>query len=101
MLRLSDLAALGRPLRQDDVDQLGQATTEAICDAIDEDRPDDAKALARYTIDEGKGLHDLMCDWVWNLLSEVADRHGEEEMYRVLRASQEGWMLRRTWKGFL
>ncbi len=101
MLRLTDLARFGRPVRQDDWPELGVPTHEQICEAIDQGRHEDAKSLARYTIDEGKALHDLMCDWVWDLLTRIADRHGEEEMYRVLRGSQEGWMMRRTWKGFL
>ena len=101
MLKLSDLALLGRPVRQDDVEELGAATPEKICEAIDEGRLGDAKKLARYVIGEGKALHDLMCDWVWNLLSEIARRHGESEMYRILRATQETWMMKRTWRGFL
>ena len=101
MLKLADLAKLGRPLRQDDMADLGRPTPEAICQAIDEGRLEEAKALAWYTIDEGKGLHDLYCDWVWDLLSGIAERHGEEEMYRCLRTSQASWMMRRSWKGFL
>ena len=101
MLKLAELAAVGREVRQDDLQDLVQPTHDKIREAIDAGRLDEAKALAEYVIPEGKGLHDLMCDWVWNLLTEVANRHGEEEMYAVLRASQEGWMLKRTWKGFL
>lgn len=101
MLKLTDLAKLGRPVRQDDWAELGAATPEQICKAINEGRHEDAKRLARYVIDEGKPLHDLMCDWVWDLLTRIADRHGEEEMHRILRASQETWMMKRTWKGFL
>ncbi len=101
MLKLSDLALPGRPVRQDDVEELGAATPGKICEAIDDGRLGDAKKLARYVIGEGKALHDLMCDWVWNLLSEIARRHGESEMYRILRATQETWMMKRTWRGFL
>ncbi len=101
MLKLAEMARLGRPVRQDDLDDLGTATPRLLKQAIDAGRHQEAKALADYTVAEGKGLHDLMCDWVWNLLTVVAERHGEEEMYRTLRASQEGWMMRRTWKGFL
>ena len=60
MLKLAELAMLGRPVRQDDWDELGIATPERIIDAIDGGRLDEAKALARYMIDEGKALHDLM-----------------------------------------
>jgi hypothetical protein len=101
MLKLTDLARLGRAVRQDDWAGLGVPTPERICEAIDQGRYEEAKRLARYTIDEGKGLHDLMCDWIWDLLTRIAERHGEEEMYRSLRASQETWMMKRTWKAFL
>jgi hypothetical protein len=101
MLKLVDLAKLGRKVRQDDWDDLGAATSEKIVEAIDDGRLNEAKELARYIIPEGKALHDLMCDWVWDLLSQVAKRHGEQDMYESLRDSQSGWMLRRTWRGFL
>ncbi len=101
MLKLADFAALGRAMRQDPPEEQGRPTPDLIEAAIDAGRLDEAKALARYMIPEGKGLHDLMCDWVWNLLTEIARRTSEEEMYQALRASQEGWMLKRTWKGFL
>ncbi len=101
MLKLSELALLGRELRQDDWAELGTPTPEAIVRALDEGRIDDAKRLAQYLTAEGKGLHDLMCDWVWDLLTRIAERHGEEEMHRILRASQDTWMMKRTWKAFL
>ncbi len=98
---LEDFAKWKRPLRQDDPDTLGIPTTEMICEAIDNGHYEEAKSLARYTITEGKALHDLMCDWVWHFLTLIADRHGEEEMIVILRASQESWMMKRTWKAFL
>jgi hypothetical protein len=101
MIRLSDLAKLGRPVRQDDAADLGRPTQALVDEAVEAGRADEAKALARYMIPEGKPLHDLFCDWVWNLLTYIADRHGEEEVYQALRASQGGWMMRRTWRGFL
>jgi len=101
LLKLSELALLGREVRQDDWAELGTATPEAIVRALEEGRSQDAKRLARYLTVEGKGLHDLMCDWVWDLLTRIAERHGEEEMHRILRASQDTWMMKRTWKAFL
>ena len=92
---------LGRDLRQDDWQDLGKPTQEAAIAAIDDSQLEDAKALMRYMIPEGKALHDLMCDWVWDLLTQIAKRRGEQEMFECLRDSQSGWMLRRTWKGFL
>ena len=101
MLRLTDMAKLGRKVRQDELETLGAPTQSLLVDAIDDGRVAEAKALAQYTVGEGKSLHDLMCDWVWDLLTRIAQRHGEEEMYDTLRASQATWMMKRTWKGFL
>lgn len=101
MLKLSEFAFLGRDLRQDDCEDLGTPTPESIVRALEEGRVEDAKRLAEYLTAEGKGLHDLMCDWVWDLLTRIADRHGEDEMYRILRSSQDGWMMKRSWKAFL
>ena len=101
MLKLSDMARVGRLVRQDDTADLGTPTPKLIDEALADDRLDDAHALAHYTVTEAKSLHDLFCDWIWDLLTHIADEHGEEAVYRALRKSQGGWMLRRTWKGFL
>ncbi|MCP5066488.1 MAG: hypothetical protein GY946_07965 [bacterium] len=101
MLKLSELALLGRHVRQDDWSELGIPTPEAIVMALDEGRVEDAKQLAQYLCAEGKSLHDLMCDWVWDLLTRIAQQHGEEQMFQILRGSQETWMMKRSWKAYL
>jgi hypothetical protein len=101
MLKFSDMAAVGRKVRQDDWDDLGVATPKLIEEAIEDGRYEKAKALGHYTVPESKGLHDLFCDWLWDLFTQIAERHGEEELHQMLRATQGGWMMRRTWKGFL
>ncbi len=98
MLKLSDFS--GRLLREDDVAEIGRPTGEVIADAIDAGRHDEAKALARNLVHEWKVLHDLYCDWMWDMLTKIADRFGEPEVYAMLRATQETWMLKRTWKVF-
>ena len=98
MLKLSDFA--GRVLREDDPDDLGRPTGDVIADAIDEGRTEEAKTLARNLIHEWKGLHDLYCDWIWDMLTRIARKFGEAEVYAMLRATQETWMMKRTWKGF-
>jgi hypothetical protein len=101
MPRLAKLAPLGREVRQEGWSELGAPTAAEIDLAVEEGRYQDARQLARYLTAEGKGLHDLMCDWVWDLLTRIAERHGEEEMHRILRQSQASWMMKRTWKAFL
>jgi hypothetical protein len=99
MLRLVKSKRLGRFIREDDWDDLGISTPNMIINAIDEGRYEEAKALANYLIPEGKGLHDLFCDWIWDILTKIASRYGEEAVYTLCRATQETWMLKRTWKG--
>ena len=62
MLRLSDLAVVGREVRQDDAPDLGRPTQELVCEAVDQGRPEEAKQLARYMVPEGKGLHGFLYD---------------------------------------
>jgi hypothetical protein len=101
MRKLEESAKMRRPVRQDDLGELGQATSAQLVDAIDDGRVEDARALARYIVPEGKALHDLLCDWLWDLLTKVAGRHGEQAMYESLKASQDTSFMRRTLKGFL
>ena len=99
MVKLVKSEKLRRLVREDEWGDLGLPTQELIVKAIDEGRYDEAKALARYFIPEGKGLHDLFCDWIWDMLTKTAIRDGEEAAYELCRATQETWMMRRTWKG--
>ena len=98
MLKLSDFA--GRLLRTDDAETLGKPSHLLAIDAIDAGRLDEAKDLTRTAHDEFKSLHDLYCDWMWDMLTKISERFGEAEVYSMLRATQEKWMLRRTWKAF-
>jgi len=91
----------GRCVRQDDLPDLGSPTQEKLVEAIEAGRLDEAKELARYVIPEGKALHDLMCDWVWDMLTQVGLSQGDEAVYLLSRATQQTWMMRRTWKAFM
>ncbi|MFC1669487.1 hypothetical protein ACFL20_03790 [Spirochaetota bacterium] len=90
----------GRFVRCDDVEDLGKPTQEAIVEAIEEGRLEDAKNLARYFVPEQKALHDLFCDWIWDIYTKIGEEHGDEAVYKMSRSTQETWMLRRTWKAF-
>jgi hypothetical protein len=101
MLRLVEMAEVGREVRQEEAAEIGVTTQQMLLEAIDAGRLDDAKRLAQYTITEGKSLHDLFCDWIWDMQTQIAKRFGEDAMGEILRESQQTWMLKRTWKGFL
>ncbi|MBW1869635.1 MAG: hypothetical protein JRI73_10180 [Deltaproteobacteria bacterium] len=99
MLNLVESEKLQRLIRKDDWKDLGRPTQEMIAAAIDEGRYDEAKALAGYFIPEGKALHDLFCDWIWDIFTKTSETNGEEAVYKLCRSTQETWMMRRTWKG--
>lgn len=99
MLKLNRSDKLRRLVREDDWTDLGVPTQEMISRAIDGGRYDEAKALAGYFIPEGKALHDLFCDWIWDIFTKTSEQHGEEAVYNLCRSTQETWMMRRTWKG--
>lgn len=99
MLKLTDFA--GRLLREGDPADLGTPTAKLIVEAIDAGDLEGARRLAQAAQDETKSLHDLMCDWVWDLLTQVGQRFGESAVHDVLRSSQSTWMMRRTWRAFL
>ena len=98
MLKFSDFA--GRLLRTDAPDTLGKPSHLLAEEAIDAGRYEEAKQLTRTAHDEFKSLHDLYCDWMWDMLSKISERFGEAEVGTMLRATQNKWMLRRTWKAF-
>lgn len=100
MFFLMNHPMLKRKLRGDPPDQLGNPTQEQVVAAIEAGSLQEAKDLARYMIPEGKALHDLFCDWIWDLFTQVGREYGDEAVYRLCRASQETWMMRRTWKAF-
>lgn len=99
MLKLNKSDKLKRLVREDDWEDLGVPTQEMISRAIDGGRYEEAKTLAEYFIPEGKALHDLFCDWIWDIFTKTSEQQGEEAVYKLCRSTQETWMLRRTWKG--
>jgi hypothetical protein len=101
MTHLFEHALLRRLLRQGTPAELGDATTKLLVEAIDRNDLDEAKRLARYITVESKSLHDLFCDWLWDIFSRIADRDGEQAMHDIMRESQATWMMKRTWRAML
>jgi hypothetical protein len=101
MLKLIHMEKLGRLIRADDWNDLGTPTQEMVARAVDQGLNDQAKTLARYVIPEGKALHDLFCDWIWDIFTKTGQLHGEEAVYNLCRSTQETWMMKRTWKGLM
>ena len=100
MLKLEHFARIRKPLRQDDLEQLGISTERLIIEAIDAGDTERAKALVRYVLDERKPLHDMQCDTYWDFLTRIGAAMGEAAVGQILRDSAlDG--LKRTWKAFL
>ena len=89
MLKI-DRELLGRPLRVDEpVEELGISSYDRLRDAVKAGDTETALELIEYIQIEGKGLHDVYCDWVYALLTWIADTCGEESLPEVLAFSKE------------
>ena len=89
MLKI-DTELLGRPLRVDEpIEELGISSYDRLREAVKSGDTGTALALIDYVQIEGKGLHDLYCDWVYGLLTWIADNCGEERLPEVLAYSKD------------
>lgn len=89
MLKI-DHDLLGRPLRVDDpIEELGISSYDRLRDAVKAGDTETALELIDYVQLEGKGLHDLYCDWVYGLLTWISDNYGEERLLDVLQHSKQ------------
>jgi len=88
MLKI-DYDMLGRPLRVDEpIEELGISTYDRLREAIKAGDTGTALELVDYVQIEGKGLHDLYCDWVYALLTWISEHNGEETLLEVLEYSK-------------
>jgi len=101
MLKFEYWDMIRRKIRFDNLEDMGVPTGDMICREIDAGNYESAKELAQYFVPESKGLHDLYCDWTYDLFDKIASKHGEEAMFEILKETQSTWMMRRTWKGLL
>ena len=89
MLKLSN-EPLGRIMRVDEpIEELGISSYDRLRDAIKAGDKETALKLTDYVQLEGKGLHDLYCDWSWAFLTWIADNCGEEKLPEALRYCRE------------
>lgn len=89
MLKI-DRELLGRPLRVDEpIEELGISSYDRLRDAVKAGDTKTALELIDLVQIEGKGLHDLYCDWVYALLTWIADTNGEERLPEVLAYSKD------------
>lgn len=79
-----------RPMRmEDDLKELGENTIGKLKKAMEQGNQELALALADYSFEEWKFLHDVYCDWAFADLAWVAKSYGEEEVPKILRHARE------------
>ncbi|MFH0813718.1 MAG: hypothetical protein V2A69_12915, partial [Pseudomonadota bacterium] len=67
----------------------GENTYSKLKQLIKKGKVAEALELVDYLHREGKGLHDLYCDWTYADLNYIAEKYGEEEVYHMLRNAKE------------
>ena len=75
----------------DDLRDMERRTVDRLTDAIDAGDADKAKKIARRMYNEFLGMHDLYGNWITATLSEVAKRHGDEELNHVMVEGVRAW----------
>jgi hypothetical protein len=88
MIKLEKSKALGRIIRQDDPEELVTSTWTLVRDAIRAGKVDEALTYLDYGYSEAKMMHDSMCSFVDDILTQLA-LFDEEEIYKVLRKRYE------------
>jgi len=88
-MTLTYFDSVKRRVRTDDWDweSLGRSTWTKIKEHIQSGDKHRAVELVDYLLPEGKRVHDLYCDWTYGLLTYVAEKYGEEEVYHIQRAT--------------
>jgi hypothetical protein len=91
MTETKHIAELGRPVRAGSWDQVGASGWQLLRDAISSGDADEAlKRLDELSTESREGINAYQ-DWVWGLLTYIADRWGEDEVPDAIRATASGW----------
>jgi hypothetical protein len=91
MGKLEESSLFKRLVRKDPVNEIGISTFAKLEEAIKGSKKEEALDLCGYLLWEGKRLHDGFCDWIYSLLTYIADQFGEEELYKTLRFNAKEW----------
>ena len=88
-MRIEKSEALGRNIRRDRGEDLGESTWEAIAHAIRDGRTADALAYLEYGCSEARSLHDGMCSLADDAITHLARLAGDQEVCSMLRKRYE------------
>jgi hypothetical protein len=89
MITIRQDELLGRPLRVDELNELGDNTIDKLKQVIKSGDQKLALDIAEYLLYEGASLHDTYTDWIFSELDFIAKNYGEEELPKVLRFVRE------------
>jgi hypothetical protein len=82
---------LGRPLRAGGWEQVGASGWKLLREAIASGRQEEAlELLDELSTESLEGINQYQ-DWVWALLSHIADRWGEDELPDAIRSTAGDW----------
>ena len=73
--------------------EMEKLTLDRLTDAIDAGDADKAKKIAKRMYNEFLAMHDLYRNWVTATLSEIARRHGDEELEQIMNEGVRAWWM--------
>jgi len=73
--------------------EMEKLTLDRLTDAIDAGDGDKAKKIAKRMYNEFLAMHDLYRNWVTATLSEIARRHGDEELEQIMNEGVRAWWI--------
>lgn len=76
---------------EDELREMEKLTVDRLTDAIDAGEPEKAKKIAKRMYNEFLAMHDLYRNWVTATLSEIAKRHGDEELEQIMTEGVRAW----------
>ena len=75
----------------EELEHMGIRTVDKLKEAIDSGDKAGATKLAERMYNEFLSMHDLYVNWITATLSEVARKHGDEELEEVMNVGVEAW----------
>lgn len=87
MVKMGYSKALGRKIRTDSWGEIGIPTVTRIEEAIRQGNTEEALELLHYLNPESKTISDLDWDWIYALLTFIAENFGEEQLLPALKYS--------------
>jgi len=73
--------------------EMEKLTLDRLTDAIDAGDAEKAKKIAKRMYNEFLAMHDLYRNWVTSTLSEIARRHGDEELEEIMNEGVRAWWM--------